>query len=86
MVVVVVEVVCSCGVAPFALVALRTLHPRLTAQDIAGVDAGGVAAQLTDRESFVLAMQERGVGGSKRVVVYDNGDMLFATRFWWAMR
>lgn len=45
-----------------------------------------VPAQLADRESFVAAMEERGVGGEKRVVVYDNGDMLFATRFWWAMR
>lgn len=43
-------------------------------------------AQLADRETFVAAMEERGVGGGKRVVVYDNGDMLFATRFWWAMR
>lgn len=50
------------------------------------MDASGIAAQLTDRESFVHAMQERGVGDSRRVVVYDNGDMLFATRFWWAMR
>lgn len=55
-------------------------------KDIAGEDENGVAAQLTDRETFVAAMQERGVGKSKRVVVYDNGDMLFATRFWWAMR
>lgn len=50
------------------------------------MDDNGVAAQLTDRDSFAIAMQERGVGGDKRVVVYDNGDMLFATRFWWAMR
>lgn len=55
-------------------------------QDIAYTDENGVPAQLTDRESFVIAMQERGVGAAKRVVVYDNGDMLFATRFWWAMR
>lgn len=55
-------------------------------KDIAGVDGNGVPAQLADRDTFVTAMQERGVGGSKRVVVYDNGEMLFATRFWWAMR
>ncbi|CAB1107905.1 unnamed protein product [Ectocarpus sp. CCAP 1310/34] len=55
-------------------------------KDIAHTDENGVPAQLTDRESFVIAMQERGVGADKRVVVYDNGDMLFATRFWWAMR
>lgn len=59
---------------------------RHSCQDIACADENGVAAQLIDRENFVIAMQERGVGGSKRVVVYDNGDMLFATRFWWAMR
>ncbi|CAM9922641.1 unnamed protein product [Ascophyllum nodosum] len=55
-------------------------------KDIAGVDENGVPAQLADRDTFVFAMEERGVGGDKRVVVYDNGDMLFATRFWWAMR
>lgn len=55
-------------------------------QDIAFTDGDGVPAQLADRETFVAAMEERGVGGGKRVVVYDNGDMLFATRFWWAMR
>ncbi|CAM9639914.1 unnamed protein product [Ectocarpus fasciculatus] len=55
-------------------------------KDIAHTDENGVPAQLTDRESFVIAMEERGVGAAKRVVVYDNGDMLFATRFWWAMR
>lgn len=50
------------------------------------MDENGVPAQLTDRETFVEEMQERGVGARKRVVVYDNGDMLFATRFWWALR
>ena len=55
-------------------------------QDIAEVDENGVPAQLSDRDSFVAAMEERGIGGNRRVVVYDNGDMLFATRFWWAMR
>lgn len=59
-------------------------HERV--QDIAGTDEDGVPAQLTDRETFVAAMEERGLGGGQRVVVYDNGDMLFATRFWWAMR
>eukprot|EP00752_Nemacystus_decipiens_P003376 g3123.t1 len=55
-------------------------------KDIASTDEDGVPAQLADRETFVSAMEERGIGGGKRVVVYDNGDMLFATRFWWAMR
>lgn len=55
-------------------------------QDIADTDEDGIPAQLADRESFVDAMEERGIGGKKRVVVYDNGEMLFATRFWWAMR
>lgn len=50
------------------------------------MDENGVPAQLNDRDSFVAAMEERGIGGDRRVVVYDNGDMLFATRFWWAMR
>lgn len=60
-------------------------HHKRT-QDIARTEEGGPPAQLADAETFVAAMEERGVGGGKRVVVYDNGDMLFATRFWWAMR
>ncbi|CAN0247106.1 unnamed protein product, partial [Discosporangium mesarthrocarpum] len=57
-------------------------------KDIAEVGEGGVPAQLVGREAFVQAMQERGIGGGEgeHVVVYDNGNMLFATRFWWAMR
>ncbi|CAM9286159.1 unnamed protein product, partial [Pylaiella littoralis] len=55
-------------------------------KDIARTGEDGVPAQLTDRQAFVAAMEEKGVGAAKRVVVYDNGDMLFATRFWWAMR
>ncbi|CAM9634135.1 unnamed protein product, partial [Phaeothamnion confervicola] len=31
-------------------------------------------------------MEERGICGGKHVVAYDNGLMLFATRFWWAAR
>eukprot|EP00903_Cladosiphon_okamuranus_P010561 g9987.t1 len=55
-------------------------------EDIAFTDEDGIPAQLADRETFVAAMEERGIAGGKRVVVYDNGEMLFATRFWWAMR
>ncbi|CAM9718375.1 unnamed protein product [Chrysoparadoxa australica] len=55
-------------------------------KDIAFTDMNGVRAQLCGREDFVTAMEERGVSGDSKVVVYDNGLMLFATRLWWAMR
>ncbi|KAG5189876.1 thiosulfate sulfurtransferase [Tribonema minus] len=55
-------------------------------KDIAGRDANGVPAQLSDREAFAEAMEARGIGRGRRVVAYDNGNMLFATRLWWALR
>ncbi|CAM9564580.1 unnamed protein product, partial [Choristocarpus tenellus] len=58
-------------------------------EDIAEVGENDVPAQLCSRDKFVEAMEEKGVGRcgeGEHVVVYDNGDMLFATRFWWAMR
>ena len=55
-------------------------------KDIARTDSNGVKAQLVSEEDFIVTMQEKGVNLSKKVVVYDNGNHLFATRLWWALR
>eukprot|EP00953_Heterococcus_sp_UTEX-ZZ885_P031551 16545-Heterococcus_DN1.PRE.2 len=55
-------------------------------KDIASTDENGVPAQLADRDTFLHAMEYRGISDTTRVIVYDNGNSLFATRFWWAMR
>lgn len=44
-----------------------------------------VPVQLAGADAFAAAMEERGVGNDKTVVVYDGGKMLFATRLWWAL-
>ena len=44
-----------------------------------------VPVQLASLDKFASAMEEKGVGTDKTVVCYDNGNMLFATRVWWAL-
>ncbi|EKX36289.1 hypothetical protein GUITHDRAFT_117517 [Guillardia theta CCMP2712] len=44
-----------------------------------------VPVQLSPKDLFEAAMEERGVCNDNTVVVYDNGNMLFATRLWWAL-
>jgi hypothetical protein len=44
-----------------------------------------VPVQLASLDEFASAMEEKGVGTDKTVVCYDNGNMLFATRVWWAL-
>ena len=41
--------------------------------------------QLASLDVFAGAMEEKGVGTDKTVVIYDTGKMLFATRLWWAL-
>jgi hypothetical protein len=41
--------------------------------------------QLAPLDVFAGAMEEKGVGTDKTVVIYDTGKMLFATRLWWAL-
>ena len=56
-------------------------------KDIAEVDSNGVPAQLLlPLDRLRTALEEKGVGLRKRVVVYDSGTHLFATRLWWALR
>jgi thiosulfate/3-mercaptopyruvate sulfurtransferase len=55
-------------------------------KDIARTDEAGVKVQLLPLEDFVPVMESKGVGLRKRVVVYDDGTHLFATRLWWALR
>ena len=45
-----------------------------------------VPVQLLPLEELRTAMEEKGVGLRKRVIIYDNGNLLFATRLWWALR
>eukprot|EP00612_Vaucheria_litorea_P007995 CAMPEP_0171471514 /NCGR_PEP_ID=MMETSP0946-20130122/750_1 /TAXON_ID=109269 /ORGANISM="Vaucheria litorea, Strain CCMP2940" /LENGTH=303 /DNA_ID=CAMNT_0012001019 /DNA_START=65 /DNA_END=976 /DNA_ORIENTATION=- len=54
-------------------------------KDIAA-EKNGVPVQLIDRETFIERMEALGIGKGRRVVVYDTGEMLFATRLWWAMK
>lgn len=55
-------------------------------EDIAYTDDAGVPVQILPLDDFRVCMESRGVGLRKRVVIYDNGNFLFATRLWWALR
>eukprot|EP00960_Hanusia_phi_P069759 767159-Hanusia_phi.AAC.5 len=44
-----------------------------------------VPVQLSPKDLFEAAMEEKGVSNDNTIVVYDNGKMLFATRLWWAL-
>src|SRR5206468_2851651 len=41
---------------------------------------------LPSPDHFARAMSALGVGIGTRVVVYDNGGIMFATRLWWMLR
>eukprot|EP00189_Rhodosorus_marinus_P004338 CAMPEP_0113967224 /NCGR_PEP_ID=MMETSP0011_2-20120614/8798_1 /TAXON_ID=101924 /ORGANISM="Rhodosorus marinus" /LENGTH=314 /DNA_ID=CAMNT_0000980057 /DNA_START=93 /DNA_END=1037 /DNA_ORIENTATION=- /assembly_acc=CAM_ASM_000156 len=52
--------------------------------DIVDKSSGGLF-NLIDVDGFRQCMEERGVSCDKTVVIYDNGDMLYAARLWFAM-
>jgi len=45
-----------------------------------------VPVQLLPLDDLRTALESKGVGLRKRVVIYDGGNLLFATRLWWALR
>mmetsp|Transcript_2825 Transcript_2825/g.8625 ORF Transcript_2825/g.8625 Transcript_2825/m.8625 type:complete len:341 (+) Transcript_2825:832-1854(+) len=47
--------------------------------------ASGSLYNLKQREDFIETMEEKGVSNERDVVVYDRGDMLYATRLWFAL-
>jgi len=53
-------------------------------RDIADDRSGGLYNVLPHDE-FCAAMERVGVSLDRRVVIYDDGDMLFATRLWWCL-
>eukprot|EP00624_Nannochloropsis_granulata_P006676 evm.model.NODE_5049_length_5772_cov_33.805092.2 len=55
-------------------------------KDIAYTDDEGVPVQLLELDELRTTLESKGVGLRKRVVVYDGGNLLFATRLWWALR
>lgn len=55
-------------------------------KDIAYTDEAGVPVQLLPLDDLRTALESKGVGLRKRVVIYDGGNLLFATRLWWALR
>lgn len=54
--------------------------------DIAGTDENGVPVQLLPRDELITSLEQHGISLKKRVVIYDSGTHLFATRLWWALR
>jgi thiosulfate/3-mercaptopyruvate sulfurtransferase len=55
-------------------------------KDIACTDDAGVPVQLLPLDDLRTTLESKGVGLRKRVVIYDGGNLLFATRLWWALR
>jgi len=54
-------------------------------RDIVDLEDDTAPVQLAPLDVFAAAMEEKGVGTDKTVVIYDTGKMLFATRLWWAL-
>ena len=54
-------------------------------RDIVDLYDDSAPVQLAPLDVFAGAMEEKGVGTDKTVVIYDTGKMLFATRLWWAL-
>ncbi|KAJ8907380.1 hypothetical protein NDN08_007492 [Rhodosorus marinus] len=52
--------------------------------DIVDKSSAGLS-NLIDEDGFRQCMEERGVSCDKTAVIYDNGDMLYAARLWFAM-
>ncbi len=56
-------------------------------RDFAGVKTGNNGRHpLPNTEKIVQTLSKSGVGNETCVVVYDQGDMMYAARLWWQLR